>query len=153
MPMISWNNIYPEIQRYGRVFSYNRHGIGKTSKAPCPRADEEIIKSLERVLRALSLPPPYVLVAHPLRGILVNLQARTRPTDVSAVVTDGKKMLFAPQASFKAHFQCQKELIGLSPNSVQIIAENSGHFPQITEPQTVIQAITKIVSNLHSSPQ
>ena len=77
MPMISWNNIYPEMQRYGRVFSYNRHGIGKTSKASCPRADEEIIKSLERVLRALSLPPPYVLVAHPLRGILVNLQART----------------------------------------------------------------------------
>ena len=213
MPMTSWDKLYPEIQSCGRIFAYNRHGVGKTSKASCPQTGEEVIKSLESVLQAMDLPPPYILVAHSLGGIFTNLYARINPTSVSAVIfvdaahpdekqtqkefkppflvrlvtgglkmmdtlfdkyqhsedecidetlqqimgagdfppipiaviTGGKKMPLAPDASFAAHLQCQKLLTTLSPDSVQIVAENSGHFPQITEPELVVNAIKDIV--------
>ena len=86
MPMSSWDKLYPEIQKRGRIFAYNRHGVGQTSKALCPQTGEEIIRSLENVLKALNLLPPYILVAHSLGGIFANLYARSKPDDVSAVV-------------------------------------------------------------------
>ena len=86
MPLFSWEQLYPEIQKHGRVFVYNRHGIGKTSKATCPQTGAEIIRSLANVLQALQLPPPYILVAHSLGGLFANLYARSQPEQVAAVV-------------------------------------------------------------------
>ena len=216
MPMSSWDKLYPEIQKRGRIFAYNRHGVGKTSPATNPQTGEEVIRSLENVLKALNLSPPYVFVAHSLGGIFLNLYARLKPNDVSAVVfvdsahpdeikrqkefkppwlirvmndalktievrfdkfrysedecvsdtlrkieaagsfppipvavvTGGKKMPFVPEASFSIHIQCQKELAALSPYSVQIVANKSGHFPQITEPELVIRVIKEIVGQV-----
>ena len=219
MPMFSWDGLYPEIQKHGRIFAYNRHGLGKTSKASCTQTGEVIIRSLEDVLNALNLSPPYILVAHSLGGIFANLYARSKSDDVSAVVfvdsahpdeikrqkefkppwlirfmndalktievrfdkyrysedecvsdtlrqieaagnfpaipvaiiSGGKKMPFVPEASFSLHTQCQKHLTALSPYSVQIIAGKSGHFPQITEPELVIHAITEIVDRVKTT--
>jgi pimeloyl-ACP methyl ester carboxylesterase len=216
MPLGSWDSLYPAIQQHGRIFAYNRHGVGKTSKATCPQTGEEVIRSLENVLRALNLSPPYILVAHSLGGLFANLYARLKPDDVAAVVfvdaahpdekgrqenfkpprflrfitgvlkaidtrfdkyqhseddcvaetvrqieaagyfppipvavvTGGKKMPLVPEACFAIHRQCQNELTALSPHSVHIIANNSGHFPQITEPDLVIQAIKEIVNKV-----
>ena len=216
MPMLSWDRLYPDIQKHGRIFAYNRHGVGKTSPATNPQTGEEVIRSLENVLKALNLSPPYVFVAHSLGGIFLNLYARLKPNDVSAVVfvdsahpdeikrqkefkppwlirvmndalktievrfdkfrysedecvsdtlrkieaagnfppipvavvTGGKKMPFVPEASFSIHIQCQKELAALSPYSVQIVANKSGHFPQITEPELVIRVIKEIVGQV-----
>ncbi|MBI3774876.1 MAG: hypothetical protein HY273_04860 [Gammaproteobacteria bacterium] len=66
-----------------------------------------------------------------------------------AVVTGGKKIPLVPEACFAIHRQCQNELTALSPYSVQIIANNSGHFPQITEPEIVIRAIQEIIFNVN----
>jgi len=216
MPMVSWDSLYPAIQKHGRIFAYNRHGVGKTSKATSPQTGEEVIRSLENVLKALNLSPPYILVAHSLGGIFANLYARSKPDDVAAVVfvdaahpdekrrqenfkpprfllfitdvlkaietrfdkykhseddcvaetvrqieaagdfppipvavvTGGKKMPLVPEACFAIHRQCQNELTALSPHSIQIIANNSGHFPQITEPEIVVHAIEEIVVNV-----
>ena len=41
MPMLSWDQLYPEIHQRARIFAYNRHGIGKTSKSACPQTGEE----------------------------------------------------------------------------------------------------------------
>lgn len=211
--MSSWARLYPEIQKNGRIFAYNRHGVGRTSKASCPQTGEEIIRSLEDILQALNLSPPYILIGHSLGGLFANLYARAKPQKVIAVVlvdaphpdeikrqkefrppwlirvincalktievrfdpyrhsedecvfdtlrqieaaesfppiplaiiTGGKKMPFVPEASFSLHVQCQKDLTALSPNSVHIMAEKSGHFPQITEPELVLHAIREIV--------
>jgi len=209
MPLSSWDKLYPEIQNHGRVFAYNRHGIGKSSKARCPQTGEEVIRSLENVLSALHLSPPYILIAHSFGGILANLYARLKPRDflgmvfveighpsevqlqakfkppavvrllndgVKAVerlfdkykfsedecvsetlrqldaagefpnlplkvITGTKKMPFVPEESFNIHLQQQKALLELSPNSTQYIADESGHFPQITQPEIVLTAI------------
>lgn len=212
MPMSSWEKLYPGIQKNGRIFAYNRPGVEKTSKATCPQTGEEIIRSLEDILQALNLSPPYILVGHSLGGLFANLYARAKPEKVRAVVlvdashpdeiksqefkppwllrvindtlkkiesrfdpyrysedegvfdtlrqieaagsfpaiplaviTGGKKMPFVPAASFSLHLKYQSELTALSPNSVHIMADKSGHFPQITEPELVLHALKVIV--------
>jgi len=216
MPMSSWGGLYPEIKKHGRIFAYNRHGVGKTSKATCPQAGDEVIRSLENLLMALNLSPPYILAAHSWGGLFANLYARLNPDDVAAVVfvdaahpdekrrqenykpprflllitgvlkaidtrfdkyhhseddrvaetilqieaagsfppipvagiTGGKNMPFVPEVCFAIHRQCQIELAALSPHAVQLIANNSGHFPQISEPEIVVRTIEEIASNV-----
>lgn len=216
MPMFSWDKFYPAIQQHGRIFAYNRHGIGKTSKATGPQTGAAVIQALESVLNALHLAPPYILVAHSLGGLFANLYARSKPADIAAVVfieashpheksrqenfqppafirfvtgilkaidtrfdkyqhseddcvaetvrqieaagnfpaipvavvTGGKKMPLVPEACFAVHRQCQNELTAFSPHSIQIIANNSGHFPQLTEPELVIRAIKEIMDKV-----
>lgn len=62
-----------------------------------------------------------------------------------AVITGGKKMPFVPAASFSLHLKYQSALTALSPNSVHIMADKSGHFPQITEPELILNALEAIV--------
>ncbi len=66
-----------------------------------------------------------------------------------AVVSGRKKMPFVPEASFSVHLEHQAQLAALSPHSVQLFAEHSGHFPQVTEPEVVIQAI-ELVSRIRN---
>jgi len=58
-----------------------------------------------------------------------------------AVLSGTKKMPFVPQAAFENHLRYQAELLYLSNNSKQYICCESGHFPQITEPEIVINTI------------
>ena len=214
MPMTSWESLFPEIEKLGRIFTYNRLGVGKSSKASVIQTGESVIDLLKEILSELNVSPPYVLVAHSIGGLFANLFARLRPEEVSsvvfvdaahpdekelqsefkppfilhkmnegvksierifdrykysedeqvtktiqqiseagkfppipiAVVSGTKKMPLVPKESFRIHLQCQNRLLALSPNSRHYIAENSGHFPQITEPSLVISAIKEVVS-------
>lgn len=207
-PMSSWDRVIPLIERDGRVFSYDRLGTG-TSDAPLSPQDGKVIVSrLVCLLKNLSLPPSYILVAHSLGGLYANLFARLyrdklhsvvlvesghpdeanrREQDLGVigrsiqtllslsansfrkspfseynaipktlvqietapdfpncpltVVTGEKKLLFVPRKSFDKHRELQLELLKLSKNSRQITAKESGHFPQITEPEVVACAI------------
>ena len=86
MPISSWGQLYPEIQTLGRVFAYNRCGVGKSAKAKCGQTGIEIVNSLEKILHSLNLSPPYILVAHSLGGLYANLYARAKPNHIAAVV-------------------------------------------------------------------
>lgn len=63
-----------------------------------------------------------------------------------AVITGTKKMPFVPTESFDIHLRFQKELPKLSTNSKQYFCENSGHFPQITQPDVIVSVITEFIS-------
>jgi pimeloyl-ACP methyl ester carboxylesterase len=63
------------------------------------------------------------------------------------VVTGGltpKSWLLSPGAigAKRAH---QQELARLSPLGEQVIAQKSGHFPQLTEPALVLQVLQELV--------
>jgi pimeloyl-ACP methyl ester carboxylesterase len=62
-----------------------------------------------------------------------------------AVVSGAKKMPFVPVKAFEVHQEYKAKLLGLSSKSSQYLCRESGHFPQITEPQKVIAAIRKTV--------
>ena len=214
IPLSSWGRLYPELQTLGRVFTYNRLGVGKSSKGRVPQTGTVVVDSLKALLEQLHVPPPYVLVAHSLGGIFSILFGQQYPELVSsivfvdcphpeevevqkqfklpfllqkinnwmrfverlfdsykfsedeciketvqqiktagefpaipiAVVSGVKKIPFVPEASFKIHLQFQQRLLELSPNSQQFIAEKSDHFPQLTEPEVVFEAIREMVS-------
>ena len=62
------------------------------------------------------------------------------------VVTGGKTppaWLMSPAAvgARRAH---QQELARLSPHGKQVIAHESGHFPQLTQPQVVLEALREL---------
>ena len=61
-----------------------------------------------------------------------------------AVVTGGKRMRMVPDTAFAAHQEAQRDRVTLVPNGRQVIAEGSGHFPQLHEPEVVIAAIRDI---------
>lgn len=67
-----------------------------------------------------------------------------------AVVSGGKKMPLVPEESFQVHQQCQRELATLSPQAVHIVAKQSGHFPQVTEPDIVIRAVQEVLANVQT---
>lgn len=60
------------------------------------------------------------------------------------VVTGGKRMRMVPDTAFAAHQEAQRDRVMLAPNGRQVIAERSGHFPQLHEPEVVIAAIRDI---------
>jgi len=87
--------------------------------------DEEILITLEQIHKARSFPD--------------------RPT---AVVSGSKKMPFIPQKAFAIHQQHQKELLKLSSSAKYYEGRESGHFPQITEPKVVINAIMETIEKV-----
>lgn len=62
-----------------------------------------------------------------------------------AVVSGTKKMPFVPQKAFQIHNKFQANLMELSSKSTQYLCDESGHFPQITEPDKVIIAIKNTI--------
>lgn len=63
------------------------------------------------------------------------------------VITGGvppPRWLMPPDA-LQARLAHQQELVRLSPHGEHVIARGSGHFPQLSEPQVVLDAIGRIV--------
>lgn len=74
-------------------------------------------------------------------------QIRTAPPfpDVPlVVVTGGRRMRMVPDAAFAAHQEAQRGRVALSPQGRQVIAHESGHFPQLQEPAVVAGAIREV---------
>lgn len=71
-------------------------------------------------------------------------QAPAFPDIPLVVVTGGTRMRLVPEAAFRAHLEAQGRRVGLSRRSRQVIAERSGHFPQLTEPEVVVAAIREV---------
>jgi pimeloyl-ACP methyl ester carboxylesterase len=86
MPLDSWNMLYPSIEKLGKVFAYNRFGIGNSSKAMSDQTGTTVVETLRHLLKVVDLSPPYVLVGHSLGGLFINLYARMYPEEVSGIV-------------------------------------------------------------------
>jgi pimeloyl-ACP methyl ester carboxylesterase len=210
-PLLGWYKLYPDIERLGRVFAYDRPGSGNSPRAPAPQTGRRVVSQLRSLLDAVGLPPPFILVAHSFGGLFANLFARLHPDEVAGVVfveatspddvglmkryettaqrslrrlldaflkpdpngevghenesveeirsapgfppvpvivlSGGKappSWLMSPEAL--AHrTQNQRALAQLSPGGEQILAQASGHFPQMSEPALVLAAIRMAV--------
>ena len=63
------------------------------------------------------------------------------------VVTGARKMPFVPASAFEAHGRYQRDLASLAPQGEQIVALESGHLPQLTEPTLV----AGVIADLHAT--
>jgi hypothetical protein len=53
--------------------------------------------------------------------------------------------------SFPVYLKLQSDLLSLSRNSKEVIAENSGHFVIIDRPDVVISAIRQVVQSIRDN--
>lgn len=60
------------------------------------------------------------------------------------VVSGGRRMRMVPESAFRAHLAAQGDRVALSPRGRQVIAAESGHFPQLQEPAVVVEAIREM---------
>ena len=101
--------VFPEVARSGRVCAYDRPGTtlmdgadSPSTPVPQPTAADADVADVRALLATAHEPGPYVLVGASWGGMIVNLFARTDPTDVAGLVfVDGASDFFeqtlAPQ--------------------------------------------------------
>jgi pimeloyl-ACP methyl ester carboxylesterase len=210
-----WEPLYPEIEKLGAVFGWNRFGMQGSDPPPRRQTGTTVIGSLRELLGYAGLAPPYVLVAHSLGGLFANLYARLHPQEVAGVLfieathPDDQealkkhenqlaralaRVLTLPEVFFKPNLHRELATVGetvqeiasagafpqvpvrvitggltpkaamvspgvlgakranqqalarLSPHGEQVIAQKSGHFPQLTEPGVVLHVLEELVA-------
>ena len=67
------------------------------------------------------------------------------------VVTGGRQMPYVPRVAFEKHREAQRKLVALSPLGERVIAEKSGHMPQISEPELVSQVVMDLCASVKGS--
>jgi pimeloyl-ACP methyl ester carboxylesterase len=67
------------------------------------------------------------------------------------IITGQKENRMVPEEVRKKRLQNQLEYLSLSMQSRHIIAPKSGHFPQLTEPTVVIEAIVDCVKQINKN--
>ena len=81
-----WEPLYPDIEKLGTVFGWNRFGMQGSDPPPRRQTGTTVIGSLRELLGYAGLAAPYVLVAHSLGGLFANLYARLYPQEVAGVL-------------------------------------------------------------------
>lgn len=81
-----WGLVQPEVEKFARVCSYDRAGLGWSDESPLARTSENIAIELHELLHKARIPTPYILVGHSSGGINMRLYANTYPEDVFGVI-------------------------------------------------------------------
>jgi pimeloyl-ACP methyl ester carboxylesterase len=81
-----WNTVQEQVEKFARVCSYDRLGLGKSDKVAVPHTADEIVEDLHELLHAVPVPAPYVMVGHSIGGIYVRKYAALFPTEVKGLV-------------------------------------------------------------------
>ncbi len=83
---LSWARVQPEVARFTRACAYDRAGLGWSESSAVSRTIESVVNDLAALLRALEIPPPYVLVGHSFGAFVCLAFAATHSRDVSGLV-------------------------------------------------------------------
>ncbi|MCX6032214.1 MAG: alpha/beta fold hydrolase [Chloroflexi bacterium] len=131
---LTWAAVQPEVAKFARVCAYDRAGLGWSEKSPNPRTVADITDELAALLVAdAGVEPPYVLVGHSISAGQLPISAGS---GISASDVEQLKALIRGLPA---------ELAALSPKGRQVVAEKSGHYIQVDQPELVIEAIREVV--------
>ena len=108
-----------------------------------------------RVLDKVLGKDPFAETEHAARTVELIQGAGPFPDLPLIVVTGGKPAMAwaTPAAALAARAEHQRRLVALSPQGRQVVAERSGHFPQFTQPELVVQAVLDALSGVRASPR
>ena len=81
-----WYKTQPAIAQKTRVCAFDRAAYGFSDPAPRPQILSEVVDDLHAVLKAGSIPGPYVLVGHSLGGLEARVYAQRWPEEVVGMV-------------------------------------------------------------------
>lgn len=105
----SWGDVQEPLADKFRVCSYDRAGMGFSDPGPMPRDARHRADDLRALLKAASLPGPYILVGHSMGGITVQLYALLWPQEVAGLV------MVDPSTAHQA--QRLNDSVGVTPAS------------------------------------
>ncbi len=83
---LSWTLLRDKVAAQARVFSYDRAGLGWSDATDKPRTLANVVDDLHRLLDAVALPQPYILVGHSYGGLIVRQFANIYPDEVAGLV-------------------------------------------------------------------
>jgi pimeloyl-ACP methyl ester carboxylesterase len=78
----NWAWVQTDLERDGRVVSYDRAGLGWSERGTRPVDAGTSAEDLHAALRAADVPPPYVLAGHSYGGLVVRIFADRYPGEV-----------------------------------------------------------------------
>lgn len=82
----SWILVQRGVEKFARVCSYDRAGIGLSDLGPNPRTSVEIAKELQILLHKAAIKGPYILVGHSSGGINMRTFEALYPNEVYGMV-------------------------------------------------------------------
>ena len=82
----TWRSLRSRLMSSARVVTFDRPGLGESPPSPAARTPTQIAHELHRVLVALSVSGPLVLVGHSMGGVHVLRYATLYPDDVAGVM-------------------------------------------------------------------
>ena len=82
----SWGAFEKSLAEIGRVFVYDRAGLGWSEEGPQPRTARQITSELHRVLEEAKIRGPFILVGHSLGGLTQTLYALRYPENVAGLL-------------------------------------------------------------------
>jgi pimeloyl-ACP methyl ester carboxylesterase len=148
MTLEGWRALYPDIERLGTVFAWNRFGVKDSDSPRLAQTGAVVVASLRELLGYAGIAPPYVLVCHSIGGLYANLFARLHPAEVASVLfveathprdqemlqehktrlgRTLEKVLSLPQWLFRANLHSEIDAV---PQTVEEIA-SAGPFPPV----------------------
>jgi len=82
----SWGELEPALAKIGRVFVYDRAGLGWSEASSSPRTAQQIAAELHQTLKNACVRGPYILVGHSLAGVSQVRYAMDYPGDVAGLL-------------------------------------------------------------------
>lgn len=170
-----WRELYPRIEALGTVVAWNRFGLESSDPPDRVQSGALVIASVRELLKYAGVGPPYLVVGHSLGALYADLFARLHPQEIAgvllleaadpgrvqkmdegALVRSLHKVQGAPEDSFSdnlhaevaavRHIERELESAGPFPAvPMERFRSESGHFPQLSEPQRVIDALQAMV--------
>lgn len=80
--MHTWSTVSDELNIRGRVFMYDRSGLGFSEEGLLPRSVDNVSKELHSVLKKENIPGPYFLIGHSAGGFIARYYAKKYPEDI-----------------------------------------------------------------------
>ena len=85
-PLEVWSRVVPQIAASAPVVAYDRAGLGQSEWDEQRPTPQHAITRLRRVLDAIAVKPPYVLVGYSWGAVLARYFAGNHPADVAGLV-------------------------------------------------------------------
>jgi pimeloyl-ACP methyl ester carboxylesterase len=85
-PLEEWDFVAPPIAARTRTLRYNRRRASSSGDFPAVRTATDLADDLERLLTALAVSPPYVIVGHSWGGVIARAFAHSKPMTVAGLV-------------------------------------------------------------------
>ncbi|MEM9362150.1 MAG: alpha/beta hydrolase [Bacteroidota bacterium] len=80
--MHTWSTVADDLNQRGRVFMYDRSGLGFSAEGILPRSVDNVAIELHTVIKNENIPGPYLLVGHSAGGFIARYYAKKYPKDV-----------------------------------------------------------------------